>query len=162
MHLDAPCGKTEAWIVVATDRPEAAVHAGFREDVAPATLERWVAEQDHDALLGALNELAVEPGDAVFVPAGVPHAIGEGLLIVELQEPSDLSVLLEWDGFGIADPAEATLGLGWKLALRCVQTAARDPESLRAPRARRDSAVARLLPRAADRCSAPSGSRPRR
>jgi mannose-6-phosphate isomerase len=150
MHLDAPCGKTEAWIVVATDTPDAAVHAGFREDVTPATLERWVTEQDHDALLGALNVLPVAPGDAVFVPAGVPHAIGEGVLIVELQEPSDLSVLLEWDGFGIADTAEATLGLGWEVALACVETAARDPESLRAPRVRRDATVARLLPRAAD------------
>jgi mannose-6-phosphate isomerase len=150
MHLDAPCGKTEAWIVVDTDRPDATVHAGFREDVAPATLERWVTEQDHAALLGALNVLSVAPGDAIFVPAGVPHAIGEGVLIVELQEPSDLSVLLEWDGFGIDDPAEATLGLGWEVALRCVQTAARDPRSLRAPRARDDAAVTRLLPRAAD------------
>src|SRR3712207_7675257 len=39
------------------------------------------------------------PGDAIFVPAGTPHAIGDGVLIVELQEPSDMSVLLEWEGF---------------------------------------------------------------
>ena len=57
---------------------------------------------------------------------GVPHAIGEGLLIVELQEPTDLSVLLEWHGFGIDDPHEASLGLGWEAALDCVDRSAHD------------------------------------
>ncbi len=151
MHLDSPFGKTEAWVVVATDRPDAAVSIGFREDVAPATLARWVAEQDPGALLGALNEVPVAPGDAIFIPAGVPHAIGEGVLLVELQEPSDLSVLLEWDGYGIADEAEATLGLGWDVALGCVDMTVRDPESLRGAPPQPDAAVARLLPRAADR-----------
>jgi mannose-6-phosphate isomerase len=151
LHLDAPCGKTEAWVVVAVDARDAAVYAGFREEVAPATLARWVDAQDHDALLGALNVVPVRPGDALFVPAGVPHAIGQGLLIVELQEPSDLSVLLEWDGYGVADADEATLGMGWDVALRCVETAARDPATLRGPAPAAGAAVARLLPSAADR-----------
>ena len=82
------------------------------------------------------------------MPAGVPHAIGEGLLIVELQEPSDLSVLLEWQGFGIEDPREASLGLGWDGALACVDHSGRDTAPLRGPRP--DGPVARLLPREAD------------
>jgi hypothetical protein len=41
----------------------------------------------------------------VLVPAGTPHAIGAGVLLVELQEPTDLSVLLEWAGFA-AGPGE--------------------------------------------------------
>jgi len=36
----------------------------------------------------------------------VPHAIGEGILVVELQQPSDLSVLLEWSAFGLAGRLE--------------------------------------------------------
>jgi mannose-6-phosphate isomerase len=75
-------GKTEAWIVIATTKADASVAAGFRADVAPETLERWVRDQDHDAMLGALNPLPVKPGDAIFVPAGTPHAIGDGVLIV--------------------------------------------------------------------------------
>jgi mannose-6-phosphate isomerase len=107
-----------------------------------------VDEQDGAALLGALNPCPVEPGDALFVPAGVPHAIGEGLLIVELQEPSDLSVLLEWQGFGIDDPREASLGLGWESALECVDRSGRDISPLRGPQP--DGPVARLLPVEAD------------
>jgi mannose-6-phosphate isomerase len=142
-HLDLAFGKTEAWIVIAAGAG-AQVHVGWREDVDEDTLRGWVAEQDHDALLGALNPLDVTAGETIFVPAGVPHAIGEGVLIAELQEPTDLSVLLEWDGFGIDDEQAATLGLGWDVALQSVERAARDPAPLRGPRA--NGPVTELLP----------------
>jgi mannose-6-phosphate isomerase len=74
----------------------------------------------------------------------VPHAIGAGILIAELQEPTDLSVLLEWEGFGIDDEQAATLGLGWDTALQSVERTARDPAPLRGPRP--DGAVCELLP----------------
>ncbi|MEA2288892.1 MAG: mannose-6-phosphate isomerase [Solirubrobacteraceae bacterium] len=149
-RLGGPVGKTEAWIVVATAGPDAGVAAGFRDDVPAETLERWVREQDHDAMLAALNPIPVTPGDAIFVPAGVAHAIGQGILIVELQQPSDMSVLLEWDGFGVDDEQEATLGLGWDVALRAVDLGRRDAAALRGPGLRGDGAVKRLLPEAAD------------
>lgn len=60
-----------------------------------------------------------------------------------------MSVLLEWDGFGIADEDEATLGLGWERALGCVDLGACDAGRLRGPSADGE-AVARLLPSAAD------------
>jgi mannose-6-phosphate isomerase len=148
-HLGTAFGKTEAWLVIAA-QPGALVHVGLREDVSEATLRAWVGDQDHDALLGALNPVEVSAGDAVFVPAGVAHAIGEGILIAELQEPTDLSILLEWEGFGIDDERTATLGLGWDVALASVERAARDASPLRGPRADADgSAVAELLPAAA-------------
>ena len=40
-------------------------------------------------MLAALHELPVEAGNAMLVPAGTLHAIGAGILLVELQEPSD-------------------------------------------------------------------------
>jgi mannose-6-phosphate isomerase len=145
-HLGTRFGKTEAWIVIAA-KPGAQVHAGWREDVSEDTLRAWIQQQDHDAMLAALNSVDVRAGDAIFVPAGLAHAIGEGLLIVELQEPSDMSVLIEWDGFGIEDEDEATLGLGWDTALGCIERTARDAAPLRGPRA--DGAIAELLPPAA-------------
>ena len=148
-HLGTAFGKTEAWIVIGAAHAGTAVHVGFRDDVAADTLAAWVRDQDHDALLGALVPVPVQAGDAVFVPAGTPHAIGAGLLIAELQEPTDMSVLLEWDGFGIAGEDEATLGLGWAAALGCVDRAARDPEPLRGPAP--EPPLAALLPAAADR-----------
>ena len=127
--LDSPYGKTEAWIVIDTAGPTATMHVGFREDVNGQTLEHWVRDQDTSALLAALNVVEVSKGDVLFVPAGTPHAIGEGVLLVELQEPSDLSILLEWGGFASGED-EASLGLGWDVALRCVDRSRTDPGRL--------------------------------
>ena len=149
--LGSPYGKTEAWIVVATAGTDASVWVGFREDVSAETLARWVRDQDRPAMLDALNSFTVHAGDAIFVPAGVPHVIGENLLIVEVQEPSDLSVLLEWRGFGTGDASEATLGLGWEAVLPCVELAGRDPAQLRRARGDGIGAVSSLLPATADR-----------
>jgi mannose-6-phosphate isomerase len=149
--LGSPYGKTEAWIVVATARSDASVGVGFRDDVSAETLADWVRDQDGRAMLDALNSITVRAGDAIFVPAGVPHVIGEGLLIVEVQEPSDLSVLLEWRGFGTEDADEATLGLGWEAALGCVELAGRGPPQLGGARGNGDGTVTSLLPATADR-----------
>jgi mannose-6-phosphate isomerase len=144
-HLGTKFGKTEAWIVLDA-QPGAKLHLGWRSDVDEETLRAWVDVQDRDALLDALNPVPVSPGDALFVPAGQAHAIGEGVLIVELQEPTDMSILLEWHGYADDDTA-ATLGLGWDLALSSVDRAARDAESLRGPRP--SEPIAALLPPAA-------------
>jgi mannose-6-phosphate isomerase len=117
-HLDSRYGKTEAWIVVGA--PEnATVHLGFREDVPARAVANWVARQDAATMLAALNPVRVRAGDTVFVPAGVPHAIGAGVFIVELQQPTDFSVLLEWQGFA-DDEAGGHLGIGFDTALGCV------------------------------------------
>lgn len=145
-HLGTRFGKTEAWIVI-TAEPGAQVHVGFRDDVPADRLREWTLGQDAVALLGALNPVDVAAGSAIFVPAGVPHAIGAGVLIAELQEPTDLSVMLEWEGFGIDGEREATLGLGWDAALACVDREAVDPLGLVGPAAA--GPVSELLPRAA-------------
>lgn len=118
-HLSSHYGKTEAWIIVGTTGDEPTVHIGFQEDQDPGRIADWVARQDTDAILGALNATMVSPGDTVFVPAGVPHAIGEGVFIVELQQPTDLSVMLEWTGFMDSEEG-GHLGIGYPTALDCV------------------------------------------
>jgi mannose-6-phosphate isomerase len=138
-HLDCPFGKTEAWVIVEADGERPVVHLGFRHDVEAATLAGWVERQETDSLLGALHTLDVRPGDAVLVPAGVPHAIGAGVLLVELQEPTDFSVLLEWENFDVDGEANGHLGLGYDVALACVDRSGFGSEAL-----------ARLRERAAD------------
>ena len=108
-------GKTEAWLIVEAE-PDAVVHVGFTEPVEIDTVRAWMRAQDGAAMLAAMSELPVAAGDAIFVPAGTPHAIGAGLLLVELQEPTDLSICLEWEPFGLTE-AQAHLGLGWDVAL---------------------------------------------
>jgi hypothetical protein len=98
----------------------ARVHLGFTRDVPEDELAAWVEEQDAAAMLGVMHVLTVEEGDAVLVPAGLPHAIGEGAFLVELQEPTDLSILLEWAGFAIDGKSLGHLGLGFQTALGAV------------------------------------------
>lgn len=149
-RLGAACGKTEAWFVISTE-PDACVWLGLTRAVDAETLGGWVERQDKEALLGALNRVPVEPGDAIFVPAGRLHAIGEGVLICELQEPSDLSVLFEWRDFDLdGDPY---LGLGLPGALAAVRRdglTAGDLRRLRGNRGGGRSDVQRLFPREAD------------
>ena len=118
-HLGLGHGKTEAWIILEAE-PGATVHVGFTEDVEPHTVRRWLDTQTSRAMLGALHELPVASGDTIFVPAGTPHAIGAGIFMVELQEPTDLSILLEWRGFAALSEQDAHLGLGWDVALRAL------------------------------------------
>jgi mannose-6-phosphate isomerase len=120
-HLGFPHGKTEAWVIVETRGERATVWLGFREDVELDVLAGWVDRQDRAAMLDALNELTVARGDCIFVPAGFPHALGEGVFLLELQEPSDLSVLLEWTGFDIDGRRDGHLGLGFDVALQSVR-----------------------------------------
>lgn len=149
-HLHSPHGKTEAWLVLDAD-PGAMVWLGFREDVSTETLTAMVDAQDQ-RLLDSLNGFPVERGDTVLVPAGQPHAIGAGVFVVELQEPTDFSVMLEHERFGL-DPQQSWLGLDRELALTSVERRALDSTGIDALRRRWDGAaepVTAALPTAAD------------
>lgn len=114
-------GKAEAWFIV----DGGTVHLGLIRDVGRHELEQLVAAQDTEALLSLLHRREVAPGDVVFVPAGVLHAIGEGVLLVELQEPEDLSILLEWRGFALDGERDGHLGLTFPVAFDAVELRAR-------------------------------------
>ncbi|UQS26842.1 class I mannose-6-phosphate isomerase [Amycolatopsis thermalba] len=128
-HFDSHFGKTEAWIVVGTSGDDPRVHPGFRDTVSPATVGEWVREQDTDAMLSALNSVPVRPGDTVYIPAGLPHAIGAGVFVVELQQPTDFSLTIEWRNF-LDDPDQGHLGLGFDTALRALDTSGWDDDRL--------------------------------
>jgi mannose-6-phosphate isomerase len=108
-NLGSPDGKTEAWIVLHAE-PDAFVHLGFSHDISADELQDLVIRQDLGALLARTNRVPVRAGDVLLCPAGVPHAIGAGVLVIELQEATDFSIMLEWDGYPL-DPADAFLGL---------------------------------------------------
>jgi mannose-6-phosphate isomerase len=153
-HLGCAHGKTEAWLVLQAP-PDAAVHLGFSRDVTPARVRGWVERQDAAEMLAALNRIPVAAGDAILVPAGVPHAIGAGIFLVELQEPADWSLMLERDGYDV-DPASSDwrLGLDLDLALSAVDRSGWSGERLAglrlpAPRSLAPG-VERLLPESAD------------
>jgi mannose-6-phosphate isomerase len=130
-ELGTDYGKTEAWIILSVSGTAATVHVGFREEMDPVRLRRLVAANDSATLLGALNTLQVKPGDSIFVPGGVPHAINEGVFMLELQEPSDLSVLMEWEGLDLDGAADGHLKLGFDKALECVDLSAWNEDRLK-------------------------------
>lgn len=122
----SPFGKTEAWVVLDTRGVEAEVWVGLHKRVSPEHYLAWIADQDGERLLESLNRITVRSGDVVFVPAGVPHAIGAGVLIAELQEPTDFSLLCEHEGFPIR-PEDSHLGLGWQTAVTALDLREHEP-----------------------------------
>jgi mannose-6-phosphate isomerase len=113
-------GKTEAWIIL--DAPAGAkVGIGFKEVMSKAEISAMVANHDSTGLLKSLVFKEVKAGDAIFVPAGVVHAIESGIFVLELQEPTDLSILLEWDGFAVDGDKDGHLNLGFDTALNALR-----------------------------------------
>jgi mannose-6-phosphate isomerase len=125
-HLHRPFGKAEAWYIL----DGGLVHLGLRRDIDRHSLAELVRWQDTAALLGLLHEREVEPGDVVYVPPGELHAIGARVFLLELQQPEDLSILLEWHGFALDGQRDGHLGLGFDLALQAVNTRERSPAEL--------------------------------
>jgi mannose-6-phosphate isomerase len=128
-HFDSHFGKTEAWIVVGTYGDDPRVYPGFKETLLKTTVSEWTREQDVPSMLGALNSIPVTAGDTVYIPAGLPHAIGEGVFVVELQQPTDFSLTIEWRDF-LPSPERGHLGLGFDTALEALDTSGWDAERL--------------------------------
>lgn len=125
-ELHRPFGKAEAWYILEGGE----IHLGLSRPHSRDELGRLVQDQDTAALLGALHTRTVAPGDVVFVPPGELHAIGAGVFLLELQQPEDLSILLEWSGFELDGPADGHLGIGFERALRAVRADAMAPAEL--------------------------------
>lgn len=121
-HLGCAYGKTEAWYILEAEA-DAAVWVGWREEVSRDRLTELVEAQDADAMLALMHRVTVRRGDSVLVPGGTPHAIGAGILLVEAQEPTDQSILLERINTTASDD-EIFLGLTRDVALSVVETTA--------------------------------------
>lgn len=128
-ELGAPTGKTEAWIILSVDEAAGgSAWLGFTDDVSEDQLARWFDEQDSSGMLSALNHVPLHAGDTLFVPAGVPHAIGAGVLLLELQEPADLSMILEYAPYERLTRETGLLGLDADTALGCVDRSEVGPD----------------------------------
>lgn len=93
-HLSGDYGKTECWYILSTRGP-ARVYLGFQRPPEQAEWKRLLQEQDVSGILGCFDPISVQAGDCLVIPAGVPHAIGAGIFMIELQEPSDWVVRCE-------------------------------------------------------------------
>lgn len=112
-HLNSEYGKAESWIVLAT-RPDAAIFFGFNKEYTKDELKQAVEQSktDKTVMERLLNRIPVKTGDVFFVPAKMAHAIGEGCLILEIQEPTDFTIQPEYYcGDYLLDANEMYLGL---------------------------------------------------
>jgi mannose-6-phosphate isomerase len=94
-RLEPPdLGKTEAWVVLAAE-PGSKIYAGLQEGVTRDDLAAAVAAGRCEELL---HQFDPRVGDCVFIPAGTVHALGEGLVIAEIQQASDTTFrLFDWN-----------------------------------------------------------------
>lgn len=146
-HLSCPYGKTEAWYVLDATG-DGAVYLGWRTDVDPDELARRRDAQDSDWMLRHLNRVEVRPGDGLLVPAGTAHALGEGVFVVEVQEPTDLSIVLEWS-VTTSGREESHLGLGFDTVMPAVDHRRMTPDRLAALRMVTDPRASAAGPRSA-------------
>ena len=88
-------GKTEMWYI-ADAEPEAFIYIGFnRTDI---TREEYIAAINENRLPELLNKVVVKPGDTFFIPAGTIHALGKGVVVLEIQQTSDVTYrVYDWD-----------------------------------------------------------------
>lgn len=84
------CGKTEIWHILRAE-PDAQVAVGLRETVTPERLRDAALSGQ---IMDLLNWMPARVGDTFFVPAGVVHAIGGGLVVCEIQQHSDVTYRL--------------------------------------------------------------------
>lgn len=108
-HLDSNSGKAEAYYIldVRDDVEQAYVYLGFQRPPSKQELRQWIEEQNLPAILECFDKIKVKKGDVLFIPGGVPHAIGEGIFMVEIMEPSDLVVRFEFERAGYTLPVSA-------------------------------------------------------
>jgi mannose-6-phosphate isomerase len=83
-------GKTEMWHILRA-RPESKVALGLRERATPERLREASLSGE---IMDMLNWVPARAGDTFLVPAGTIHAIGEGLVLCEVQQHSDVTYRL--------------------------------------------------------------------
>ncbi|MCQ2271128.1 MAG: class I mannose-6-phosphate isomerase [Bacteroidales bacterium] len=87
-------GKTEMWYVIQAE-PGAGLYVGFKDGVSRDDYWDAVEAGNVDELL---KFYPVKKGDLFFIPAGTVHAIGKGVLLAEIQQPSDVTYrIFDWN-----------------------------------------------------------------
>ncbi len=108
-RLDCNRGKTEAYVILAIreDVANPYIYAGFQRPPSRDELKKWILEQDIESIEKCFTPIPVKPGDVFLIPGGRPHALGEGILMLEIMEASDLAVRFEFEREGFEIPEEA-------------------------------------------------------
>ncbi len=102
--------KSEAWYIV-TAQPGAVIYKGVQPGTTPAQFRQAIEQNTVEDLCIAI---AVKPGDIHYLPSGTCHALGAGILVAEVQTPSDTT-------FRVYDWGREGRELHIEQALQCIE-----------------------------------------
>jgi mannose-6-phosphate isomerase len=87
-------GKTEMWYILESKKGSK-IYTGFRDGVTKAIYEEALRDGN---IADLMNVETVDAGDTFFTPAGRVHAIGAGIVLVEIQQTSDITYrIFDWN-----------------------------------------------------------------
>lgn len=90
--------KTEVWFI-ADAAPDASLYVGLKRGVTRAEFERKISD---GTVADCFHRIPVKAGDTMFLPSGRVHAIGDGLVIFEIQQNSDTTYrVFDWNRTGL-------------------------------------------------------------
>ena len=122
--FNSPFGKTECWHILGCRTlggEEPCIYLGFREGITREYWQKVFDAQDIPAMLDCLHRIPVRQGDTFIIRGGIPHCIGAGCFLVEIQEPTDYTVRTERttpSGLQVAD-FMCHQGLGFQRMFDC-------------------------------------------
>ncbi len=115
--------KSEAWVVIAAE-PGAVIYRGVKPQV---TAEQFAAHIETGKVVDDLIAVPVKTGECWYLPSGTCHALGAGIMVAEIQTPSDTT-------FRVYDWGRTGRELHVSQALACIhfgeQTEETDPPGL--------------------------------
>ena len=86
-------GKTEAWVVIEAEKGSR-IYAGLQPGTTAADLRHSLA---NGTIVDHLHGIVPRQGDAVYIPAGTVHTLGDGVVVFEVQQNSDVTFrLYDW------------------------------------------------------------------
>jgi mannose-6-phosphate isomerase len=108
--------KTEAWVVIDAEKGSQ-IYAGLRSGTTAGSLRKSLND---GTIADRLVSIVPKPGDAVFIPGGTVHTLGDDVLVFEVQQNSDTTFrLYDW---GHIDPkTKEPRALQVDEALACIE-----------------------------------------
>lgn len=134
-YFHSDYGKTESWYVLDLDEnvESPCIYAGFKPGVDRESFHRLIEIQDTEKILDCLYRFEIQKGQVILIPAGLPHTLGAGSLMIEIQEPVDITLRAERirpDGSELPEESLHS-GIGLEALLDCFDFTIRSEEETR-------------------------------
>ncbi len=88
-------GKEEAWLVLEAEK-DAVIYLGFKQSIDKKKFKKDLFLPEVNIAEKYLNAFSTQAGDLFFIPPGIIHSIGKGIMLCEIQQPSGITYRA-WD-----------------------------------------------------------------